>query len=184
MAVNDPVAQSSTMLRGRIASITESARCAALIGFPENQNCGDHANWLGAIKLLSELGLDVVYSASWSSFDRDVLATRIGTGIIFLSSALFAPGLSPAILASLLISFPNRIVFLPEAAPANVSIASPVAAAIAAHPGLFILARDSSAKKAVEQALAVRPIEMAPPLSFLLGPQQREISPEYDIVWV
>jgi exopolysaccharide biosynthesis predicted pyruvyltransferase EpsI len=186
MAVNDPIALCQAILRNQIAPVVASARCAALIGFPDDQNCGDHANWLGAIKLLSELGLEVVYAAPWSAVDLGLLSARVGKGVIFLASAPPASGGSRSVLEKLLISLPNRTIILPGAASsAHSSITPTVVAAVSGHPDLLIFARDSAARKTVEQAFAGRSrMEMAPPLSFMLGPQQLKADPEYDIVWV
>jgi exopolysaccharide biosynthesis predicted pyruvyltransferase EpsI len=184
MAVNDPVAHCPTILRNRLAPIIASAGRAALIGFPENQNCGEHANWLGALKLLAGLGLEVVYPSSWSSLDRADLTARLGNGVVFLSNTLFAGARVASLAAELLSVLPNRTIVLPEAAAADASIGPGLAAAISGHPDLFIFARDGASRKTIEQTLPGRRVELAPPLAFMLGPQQRKADPEYDIVWI
>src|SRR5579872_573994 len=119
MADIDPVARCAQLLRDRLATLVPENRRAAVIGFPENQNCGDHANWLGTLKLLAELGVDTVYTNSWSRFVRDGSPAEFGDATIFLTRALFARDDG---VAQFFASVRNRIVILPELPPAAHSI--------------------------------------------------------------
>ncbi len=184
MAAHDPVALGPALLRNRFAPIAAPARRAALIGFPENQDCGEHSNWLGAVRLVSDLGLEMVYTSPLSRLEPDRLSARLGDGVIFLSNGLFAAGNAALLTANLLKALPNRTIILPESSLAEPSIAPSVAAAISAHPDLFVFTRDGGTKKAVEQILSGRQTGTAPAPAFMLGPQQRRTNPEYDIVWI
>ena len=178
----DPVARCAQLLRDRVAQFVPQNRRAAVIGFPENQNCGEHANWLGTLKLLSELGLETIYTNSWTRFPHDGVPRELDGAIIFLTRALFAreEGVAPFLTA-----VPNRIIILPDAPPANHTIRPEVAKAASAHRDLVILTADTVTQKAVEQAVGGNPvIELAPPPAFALGVQQPDTEPSYDIVWV
>ena len=91
MADHDPVASHQTILRDRFAHMFPGKR-AALIGFPGNQSCGDYADWLGALKLLHDLGVEVTYTASLPSLNRDELAHRAGQDAIFAVGDIAEPG--------------------------------------------------------------------------------------------
>jgi exopolysaccharide biosynthesis predicted pyruvyltransferase EpsI len=183
MSDTDPVALCPKLLRERFAAIFGKNRRAALIGFPEGQNCGQYANWLGVLKLLSEMAVEVVYASSWSSLDRDLLSQRIGDGVILFSNGFFAEGPTATRVGNVIAGFRNRIVFLPE--PPGQSVSSAITAALGNHADLVILARDPVARQRVETALtANRNIELAPPTAFMFGPQERKTAPQYDIVWV
>jgi pyruvyl transferase EpsO len=183
MSVTDPVALCPKLLRERFAAILGENRRAALIGVPENQNCGQYANWLGALRLLSEMAVEVVYASSWSKLDRDLLSGRIGNGVILLANGLFAGDQTASRVCDVITRFANRIVFLPEAPAHNLS--REIAAAMGNHPDVVILARETIAKQYLETALAVNHrIELAPPAGFVLGPQERKTAAQFDIVWI
>ena len=185
MAGDDLVALCATILRDRITPLVRSARRVALIGFPANQDCGAHADSLGALKLLSDLGLELTHLSDWSSFRPDILADRVGDGVILTSNALFGAGVPDSQVAQAIASLRNRTIMLPERVPADRSIAPAVAAALAAHPDLHIFVREPAAAKRITQVMAGKPrIELAPSPSFLLGPQQRKAEPDFDFVWV
>lgn len=182
MADNDPVARCAQLLRDRLVKFVPENRRAAVIGFPDNQNCGEHANWLGTLKLLAELDVEIVYTNSWMGFPRDAMPRELGDATIFLTRALFAREHG---IAQFLTSVPNRIVILPEAPPASHTIRPDVAHAVSAHRNLVLIAGDIVTRKAIEQALGgKKPVELAPPPAFALGEQPRNAEPDYDIVWV
>lgn len=180
MADIDPVARCAQLLRDRVAKLVPENRRAAVIGFPDNQNCGEHANWLGTLKLLSKLGIETVYTGSWADFART--APALDDATIFLTRALFAREDG---VAAFLSSVPNRTVILPDAPPATHSIRPDVAKAVSAHRNLVIFAGDEVTREVIQQALGgKKPVELAPPPAFALGAQQSNAEPAYDIVWV
>lgn len=180
MADIDPVARCAQLLRDRLAKILPENRRAAVIGFPDNQNCGEHANWLGTLKLLAEPGIETVYAGSWADFARS--APAFGDATIFLTRALFA---REDAVAHFLSSVSNRTVILPDAPPATHSIRPDVAKAVSAHRNLVIFAGDEVTRKAIQQAVGgKKTVDLAPPPAFALGAQQSNAEPAYDIVWV
>lgn len=182
MAESDPVAISARLLRERIAKVIPQNRRAAVIGIGENQNCGEHANWLGTLKLLDGLGLQTIHTSSWTGFRRADPSQAIGDATIFLTRALFAGDEG---IAEFLGSVPNRTVILPETPPADHFIRPDVVKAVSEHRNLAIFASDDVTRKAIEQAVGGKQaVEVAPPPAFMLGAQQRNVEPDYDIVWV
>ncbi len=182
MADIDPVARCAQLLRDRVAKLVPQNRRAAVIGFPDNQNCGEHANCLGTLKLLAELGIEIVYTNSWNGFCRDAKPEALGDATIFLTRAVFARDDG---VAGFLSSVPNRTIILPDAPPARLAIRPDVAKALAAHRNLVILAGDVVTQKAIEQAIGGKQVvELAPPPAFALGIQQPNTEAAYDVVWV
>jgi pyruvyl transferase EpsO len=185
MAGDDPVALCSTILHDRLASFLGNVAHAAMLGFPENQDCGDHANWLGAVKLLSELGIELSYESSWQSVQPDTLSAMVGDCAVLMANAFSAATGPESVVAKTIRSLTNRTLLLPERLRADRTPVPSLSMAIAAHPDLCVLAREGSAAKAIARGFAENPhIELAPPLSFLLGAQQRKTDPQYDLVWV
>ena len=182
MAEIDPVARCAQLLRDRVTKFVSKSRRAVVIGFPDNQNCGEQANWLGTLKLLAELGIEVVYTGSWAGVPRNAVPGELGDATIFLTRALFTHDHG---VAAFLSSVPNPIVILPEAPPASHSIRPDVAGALSEHRNLLILAGDEVTRKAIEQAVeGKQAVELAPPPAFALGVQQPNTEPAYDVVWV
>src|SRR6476660_7615970 len=81
---SDFVGLYAQQLRDAFAPLIPRDRASALIDFPDSPNCGEHAIWLGQKRLLSELGIPIVYECSAQSYDRDAMAARIGAGIILM----------------------------------------------------------------------------------------------------
>src|SRR5438874_12302384 len=182
MADRDPVASHQTILRDRFAQMFSGKR-AAVIGVPGNHSCGDYADWLGAIKLLHDLGVEVSYTASLPSLNRDELAHRAGKDAIFAVGDILTDSNAAAAITDLMLGFRGRVVISPQSL-ADGSVPATLVAAIAAHRNSAIFARDRDSARIIEQAFAgkLKP-ELAPPLSFMLGPQQLKAEPEYDIGW-
>src|SRR2546423_7051903 len=98
MADGDPVASCPTILRDRFAS-TVSGRRAVLIGLPANQNCGDYAEWLGALKLLREMRAELAYTASLPSLNSGELARRADQDAMFAVGSILSDPSSAAAMA-------------------------------------------------------------------------------------
>ena len=81
---SDLVGLYAKQLRDTFAPLIPRDRGAALLDFPDSANCGEHAIWLGQKRLLSELGVPIVYECSAQSYDRDAMAAKIGGGTILM----------------------------------------------------------------------------------------------------
>jgi exopolysaccharide biosynthesis predicted pyruvyltransferase EpsI len=186
MSESDPLAPCARLLRERFAQILgRDGRAAALIGAQEGQNCGQHANWLGALKLLREMGTEPVILPRAGAFEPDALRQRLVDGVVLLSGALTADPVVAQHFARVITSLPNKIIFLPERIRSGWKPQPDLASAISSHSDVVFLARDPTARQQIEQAFAAgRPIELTPPPSIALGPQERKVRPQYDIVWV
>jgi exopolysaccharide biosynthesis predicted pyruvyltransferase EpsI len=163
---------------------------AALLGFPDSTNCGDHAIWLGEKQLLSQLGVPVVYECSAQDYDREALAARIGNGTILLQGGSTFGDRYPAqneFRLRVLQDFPkNRIVFFPQQVTArDKDHLQRTADVLKGRSGVTLFARSVIAQQIFARAFGdgVR-MELGPDMAFMLGPQSRPSEPVYDIVWI
>jgi pyruvyl transferase EpsO len=178
MADRDPVVSHQTILRDRFAQVF-SGRRVSLIGFPRNQNCGDYAEWLGALTLLRELNVELSSAMAWPVNGGE--RTRpAGHDPIFAVGATFADANAAAAMAELIRAAPGPVVISPQSV-ADARLLSD----FPARPKLTVFARDRNSKDTIERSFGGKfRCDLAPPLAFMLGAQQPKTEPEYDIVWV
>jgi pyruvyl transferase EpsO len=187
--VSDLVGLYAKQLRDSFAPLIPRGRGAALVDFPDSPNCGEHAIWLGQKRLLSELGIPIAYECSAQSYDRDAMAAKIGTGTILVQGGgnLGRHPLRHEVRCRVLQDFPNnKIVFFPQqVAPRDSQDLERIAKVIGRHPDVTLFARSTETQLLLTEHF--RPyarIELAPDMSFLLGPLSRPGEPRYDIVWL
>ena len=183
MADRDLIALHQTVLRDRFAQAF-SGRRAALIGFPGNQNCGDYADWLGALKLLRELNIEICHTASGPSLNRDEMLRHDSVDNVFAVGNVLADARAASAMADIMRTAEPPVVISPQSF-ADVNASNELAARIATRPKTAVFARDRRSKTAIERASGGKlKADLAPPLAFVLGQQQLRTDPEYDIVWL
>lgn len=72
-------------LEAALGEALGGARQVALLNFPNHNNPGDSAIWLGARAALRRLGVQVVYQSAWNSFNAGALARNLPEGPILLN---------------------------------------------------------------------------------------------------
>lgn len=72
-------------LDSAIAEALGGARRVALLSFPNHNNPGDSALWLGALASLRRLGVKVVYTAVWDTLSPAALRAALPEGPILLN---------------------------------------------------------------------------------------------------
>ena len=170
-------------LREALAPLVSRARPAALVGFPESANCGEHATWLGETKLLAELGAPVVYQCSAQSYDREAMTAKLGSGIIALHDGMRDSGL----MARVLQDFPDHpaIIFPQQPTARDTEYLAQLAAAAASHPSIVMFARTASARDLLKRYCGEGArVELGPDAAFLLGSQTRARDASFDILWI
>jgi pyruvyl transferase EpsO len=190
MLSQDLVTLCAKELRDRIAPLIPRGRPVALVDFPQTSNCGEHAAWLAAKTLLSELELAVAYECSAQSYDRDAMAAKLGDGPILVHGGSKFGERHPQhheFWLRLLQDFPqNPLIFLPQqATPADEDYLRRNADFTTNHADVTLIARSSVARELFSRNFGrkVR-VELAPDLTFILGPQTRSLEPAYDIAWI
>jgi pyruvyl transferase EpsO len=191
MTSTDLVSLHTERLLESFAPIIPRDRPAALIDFPESTNCGDHAMWLGEKKLLSELGVSVAYECSTQNYDRTAMAARIGNGTILLQGAGGNFGdRTPShheLRLRMLQDFPkNKIILFPQQVTSrDNAYLERTADFLNGHPDVTLFARSLAAQQIFARYFGDSArVELAPDMSFMLGPQPRPCEPVYDIVWI
>src|SRR5258705_13583884 len=186
---SDLVGLYAKQLCDAFAPLIPRDRRAALVDFPDSANCGEHAIWLGQKRLLSELGIPIAYESSAQSYDRDAMAAKIGTGTILMQGGgnLGRPLLRHEIRLRVLQDFPdNKIIFFPQqVTSSDIEYLERTADVIRRHPDVTLFARSTDTQRILTKHFAQSArVELAPDMSFLLGPQPRPSEPPYDIVWL
>lgn len=162
----------------------------ALVNFPNHANAGDPALWLGERATLDRLGAEVVYTASWASYDPTVLRRRLGAdGTVLIHGGANFGDLYPHRQATtrerLLADLPDlRTIQLPQSIffrdPAN---RDRLTALCEAHTDLTILTREPQSLAYAREHFAV-PSLLCPDPVFALGMRPRAAAPRADVLWL
>jgi pyruvyl transferase EpsO len=191
MSTNDVVIECVEQLAASFSRLMPRGRVLALVGFPDHADCGDHAIWLGAKRLLERLGLGppgagLAYQCSAGTYDRDEMRAKLGDGtMLFLGGG--GPGRATLEFRKrVLKDFPaNKAVVLPQLVSELDGETLRQWAGASGHPDLTILAAGRKS-----EALLTRHLDssartaLAADAAFLLGSHRRPAKPLYDIVWV
>ena len=80
----DLIASMRSRILDAVAPILDGAARCALVGYPNHNNSGDNAIWLGELELLASLGVDVAYQCDDVSYNDRDLADVLPDGPILL----------------------------------------------------------------------------------------------------
>lgn len=169
--------------------LLSSAPRAALLDFPEYGNVGDSAIWLGALRVLRDCGIRVVYVAGISTYDPVILRRRLGRdGVVLLSGGGNFGDLWPVVQR-----FRERvldecrdlpIIQLPQSLhfqePQNLERCQAV---LNRHERLTLLLRDERSLRLAQENFSA-PARLCPDLAFALGPLPPPVEPDRDIVFL
>jgi pyruvyl transferase EpsO len=161
----------------------------ALVNFPNHANAGDPALWLGERAALDRIGAEVVYTASWASYDPDTLRQELGDGTILIHAGANFGDLYPhrqaATRERLLADLPDiRTIQLPQSIhfqdPAN---RDRLRRLCEAHSDFTLLAREPQSLAYAEEHFAV-PSALCPDPVFSLGMRPLPDEPRVDLLWL
>ena len=172
-----------------LGSLLPHGRRVALVNFPNHRNAGDPALWLGARAALDRIGAEVVYRASWASYDPVSLRRALGDGTILLQAGgnfgdLY-PGRQQATRERILSELADvPTVQLPQSVhfedPTNLERMRRLCDR---HADLTLMVRDRASLDLVEAHFDV-PTQLCPDLSMALGPLATPRRPSVDVVWL
>ena len=177
-------------IRDRFAAMIPRDRSVALVDFPDSANCGAHAIWLGEKRLLADLGLAVAYQCSAQTYDRDLMAAKLGGGTILMHGGgnfgdrypryhEFRLRVLQDFPANKVIVFPQQVTFLDN------EYLQRTASFLAEHPDVTLFARGLVAQHMLTRYFGgTARVELAPDMAFMLGHRPRPCEPLYDIVWI
>jgi exopolysaccharide biosynthesis predicted pyruvyltransferase EpsI len=175
-AVAPLIEQLREELRKRVGELLPAGTRVALLDFPNHDNVGDTSIWLGELALLRELGCEVAYMASFSSYSAAEMRRRLGAdGVVLLHGGGNLGDLWPTYQAFrervIETHHDRRIVQLPQTV--NFSGPAPLARTAAgfnAHPDLTIMVRDQPSEDLARDAFEACRVVAAPDSALALGP--------------
>jgi pyruvyl transferase EpsO len=171
-----------------LGSVLEPSRPVALINYPNHQNPGDNAIWLGTQAVLRSLNVPVGYTSNWSSFSAPAMRSAIGDGPLLLNGGgnfgdLYAGQqmLREHILEHCkerrIVQLPQSIYFREER---NLERMRRLCAG---HPDFTLMVRERRSQEIARTAFDV-PVLMCPDMAFGLGALARPAGPRTDLLWI
>jgi exopolysaccharide biosynthesis predicted pyruvyltransferase EpsI len=160
----------------------------ALLDYPDSENVGDNAIWLGELCWLRESGRELVYACAREDLSPAELRRRLGAeGVILFSGGGNFGDLYPAHEAMrlrVLREFPDhKIVQLPETVNyGDPSTAARTGRAFAAHRDFTLLVRDRASVERAARQLGLEAI-LCPDMAFGLG-ALRGRRPRQPVTWL
>ncbi len=161
----------------------------ALVNFPNHANAGDPALWLGERAALDRTGAEVVYTASWASYDPDTLRRELGDGTVLIHAGANFGDLYPHRQAStrerLLADLPDlRTIQLPQ----SIHFEEPdnrdrLRRLCEDHSDFTLLTREPQSQAYAQQWFAV-PSLLCPDPAFSLGMRALPAEPTTDVLWL
>jgi exopolysaccharide biosynthesis predicted pyruvyltransferase EpsI len=173
---------------GELSTLLEPARPIALVNFPNHQNPGDNAIWLGAHAALQRLRVPVGYASTWASFSATAMRRAVGDGPLLLNGGgnfgdLYAgqQGLREHVLEHCrerrIIQLPQSIYFRDQA---NLDR---VRRLCAAHPDFILIVRERQSFEVARRWFDVRTL-LCPDMAFGLGPLERPAGAGRTMLWL
>lgn len=180
--MTDLVERTRSTLLNDLEPIFAGASEWDLADFPHHFNCGDHAIWLGCLKVAEAFDVAVNTTTSSSTYRRDKLNAD---GPIVINGGGNFGGLYPhhdELRIRILTDFPNRpIVQMPQSLElANSEIVERMKRAIGSHRDFTLLVRDHRSLAIARSEFDCR-IALVPDAAFALGRLERE-APSEDVV--
>ena len=180
----DVIASQMRLLEGAVTRLLPAGTSYALVDFPNHQNVGDSAIWLGEIALLTRLMKDKPrYVCDYYNFDPDELRTCHPDGPILIHGGGNFGDIWPehqGFRERILETFPDReIIQLPQTVsfsdPAN---ADRCARLIERHRHFTLLVRDRVSEAWVREHLPC-PVELLPDMAFGMGALASPVAPRH-----
>lgn len=174
-------------IAGALDPLIPAGTPCALLGFPNHNNVGDNAIWLGERSYLKRRKARLVYRSDVATFSCQALAGVIDQGPILLHGGGNLGDVWPvqqSFREQVITTFPsNPIIQLPQTIhfrdPAALERARRV---FSRHDNLVVLVRDVQSAETAE-ALGARAV-LCPDLAFGIGALPRPSAPSTDITWL
>jgi exopolysaccharide biosynthesis protein PssK len=183
-------ASMAARLDATLGSLLSPGRPVALVNFPNHNNPGDNAIWLGAHAVLRRIGVPVGYASNWSTFSQSAMRSAVGDATLLLNGGgnfgdVYAgqQGLREHLLERCtdrrLIQLPQSIWFRQAA---NVER---MRALCASHPSFTMMVRERRSLEFGREALGLHPL-LAPDMAFGLGPLERtrRERERHEVLWL
>lgn len=184
----DTINAQQALLYERLRPLLRKGSKVALLDFPNHNNVGDNAIWLGEKVALRKIGVSVVYQCDLYSFSESALRRRLGKdGIVLLHGGGNLGSVWPEhqmFRERIIELFPDiKIIQLPQSVHFDDDVRKSQFGKIArAHPDFHILVRDNVSLQ-ILKPLGLK-VETCPDMALALGPVVIGDKPVVDVVWL
>ncbi len=185
---NKTILSQQELLYATLGKYLSKGMNVALLDFPNHNNVGDNAIWLGEKAALRKLAVKVIYQCDHYSFSEKTLRKRLGKeGIVLLHGGGNLGSVWPEhqlFREKIIQLFPDKkIIQLPQSVHFDNDIQKIRFKEIAgAHQDLHILVRDTASLNILKQ-LDLK-VELCPDMAFAIGHVAESNAPVVDAVWL
>jgi exopolysaccharide biosynthesis predicted pyruvyltransferase EpsI len=160
----------------------------ALLDFPDHANVGDSAIWLGETEWLRRAGCPLVYVCDMAAFSPEMLAARLGGGVILLHGGGNLGDFwweHQQFRERVIQDFPwNKIIQLPQTIHFEDQWGVGEARRVFnAHPDFTLLCRDRRSLDIASAEFACRSL-LCPDMAFALGALPHAGPPAREVLWL
>jgi len=176
------------LLYAALGKFLSKGERVALLDFPNHNNVGDNAIWLGEKAALNKIGVEIIYQCDLYSYSERALRKRIGNdGIVLLHGGGNLGSVWPEhqkFREKMIESLDDlKIIQLPQSVYFNNELGRQHFGEIARrHPSLFFLVRDKVSFKILDE-LNLN-VALCPDMALALGPLATIGAPKVDAVWL
>lgn len=164
-------------------------RSCVVVDFPNHDNVGDNAIWLGEMAALDALGVEVRYACDTATYRRQALEEALGKpGLILLHGGGNFGNLYPRhhqLRQRVLEDFPHhQTIQLPQTiwfTKEGAATLEQTQRTVARRAGYTLLVRDQPSLQFAEKTFDAD-VRLCPDMAFALGSQPREARSLYDVV--
>jgi pyruvyl transferase EpsO len=187
ISAQELVADLSRTIDETLAPLVPPGARVALLDFPNHNNVGDNAIWLGELAWLRRREVELVYVCDLSSYCSRTLRERIGGGVILLHGGGSFGTIWPrhqAFRERIVGEFQgHRIVQLPQTVDfSDRESLQRTRKSMGGNPDLVVLARDHQSVACLSDELGIES-RLCPDMAFALGPFDR-LRPSKDVLWL
>lgn len=182
------IKEQQKLLYDCLGQLLTKGQKVALLDFPNHNNVGDNAIWLGEKAALRKVGVNIVYQCDIYTFSEKALRRHLdkgGTvllhgggnlGTVWPEHQAFRERIIESLPDFRLIQLPQSVFFKDDASKARFGQVA------RAHENLSILLRDQKSFKLLE-ALDLN-VKLCPDMALALGAVARRGRPVVDVVWL
>jgi pyruvyl transferase EpsO len=184
----DTPADLSREIDARLRALLEPGTEAAFVNFPNIDNVGDSAIWLGAREALGRAGVRIAYQCEPATYRRRLLARSVGErGTILIQGGGNLGDVHPhqhRVRELVLRDFPGaRVIQLPQSVWFETEAGERRFRRLAeGHENFTLMVREARSLEWAEASLDV-PTGLCPDLAFALGPLERPAA-RCDVLWL
>lgn len=183
------VARQQKLLKTILGDLVAAGSRVALLDFPNHNNVGDNAIWLGEKACLDAIGARLVYQCDLASFSPRRLLQQLGPeGIILLHGGGNFGTVWPqhqAFREEVVARFTDhRVIQLPQSVHfADGHRVEEARRALGGHPALTVLVRDERSQRFVVECLGLA-ARLCPDMAVMIGQVPRAGMSLCDVLWI